>query len=143
VLTIRCDNAGFKRCLPKYPPVDERRKLRVPAGRGHLAFPQLYRELTIAIPVDTQYNGKTATILHAKHDGTLQTLTATVQDGKATFTVTELSPFAVFAEVSHDLDDIPKVGDNAPWIWWLLFGASAASVVTIATLSKKRRLCKR
>jgi hypothetical protein len=54
--------------------------------------------LTISLPVGAQYNGQTVTILHAKRDGTLETYTAIVRDGKATFTVISLSPFAVFAQ---------------------------------------------
>ncbi len=99
--------------------------------------------LTISIPVDTQYNGKTITIVHLRNDAKLETFTPTVADGKATFTVTSLSPFAVFAPVSYVLDDIPKVGDNsAPWFWWLLCGVSAASVVSLEVLDKKRRAYK-
>ncbi len=99
--------------------------------------------LTIAIPVGTQYNGKTITIVHLRNDAKVETFTPTVADGKATFTVTSLSPFAVFAEVSYNLDDIPKVGDNSTaWIWRLLCGVSALSAVTLTVLGKKRKLYK-
>ena len=54
--------------------------------------------LTITMPVGALYNGQTVTILHCA-GGTLQTYTATVTDGKALFSVSSLSPFAVFAQV--------------------------------------------
>ncbi|HPL26856.1 MAG TPA: fibronectin type III domain-containing protein [Anaerolineae bacterium] len=55
--------------------------------------------LTITIPLGAQYNGQTVTILHCAK-GTLKTYGATVRDGKATFSVTSLSPLAVFAPLS-------------------------------------------
>jgi LPXTG-motif cell wall-anchored protein len=73
--------------------------------------------LTVTIPVGAQYNGETVTILHCAN-GTLKTYTATVQDGKATFTVTSLSPFAVFAD-ADELDNIPKTGDGGGFPLWL------------------------
>jgi len=101
-------------------------------------------QLTIAIPVGAQHDGEAVTILHARHDGTLETLSATVKDGKATFKVTSLSPFAVFAKAGSELDDIPRAGDDsAPWVWWLLLGASAAGVAVQVILSKRRKACKR
>ena len=53
--------------------------------------------LAITLPVDAQYNGETVEILHTKQDGTLETYTAVVADGKISFSVTSLSPFAAFA----------------------------------------------
>jgi LPXTG-motif cell wall-anchored protein len=53
--------------------------------------------LTVTLPVGTQYNGETVEILHTKQDGSLETITAVVANGKVTFSVTSLSPFAVFA----------------------------------------------
>ena len=98
--------------------------------------------LTISLPVGAQYNGETVTILHAKQDGTLETFTVVVQDGKATFSVTSLSPFAAF--IKDGLDDIPKTGDDSsPWVWWLLCGVSAAGIGLITALhalGKRRKL---
>ena len=63
----------------------------------------------MTIPVGAQYNGQTVTILHCAGE-TLQTYTATVAGGKAVFSVTSLSPFAVFAEISPAPDyDPPTV----------------------------------
>ena len=92
--------------------------------------------LTLSLPVDAQYNGETVTILHAKRDGTLATYTATVRNGKVTFDVTGLSPFAVFME--DGLDDIPKTGDaGSGWIWWALLAVSGAGIITLVLTKKK------
>ena len=97
--------------------------------------------LTLTLPVGAQYNGETVTILHAKRDGTLATYTATVRNGKVTFDVTGLSPFAVFME--DGLDDIPKTGDaGSAWIWWALLAVSGAGIITLV-LTKKKAFQKR
>ncbi|MEA4969947.1 MAG: LPXTG cell wall anchor domain-containing protein, partial [Candidatus Pelethousia sp.] len=83
--------------------------------------------LTVSIPVSSQYNGQTVTILHCV-SGVLRTYSATVVDGKATFTVTSLSPFAVTTGllVPDEITDIPKTGDAAtPW-GFVLLGLAAA-----------------
>ncbi|MEN6472011.1 MAG: X2-like carbohydrate binding domain-containing protein [Clostridiaceae bacterium] len=51
-------------------------------------------ELTISFPVGAQYNGQTVTVLHYVN-GKTEAHTAVVADGRATITVTGLSPFAV------------------------------------------------
>ena len=65
--------------------------------------------LTITISVGAAYNGQTVTILHCA-DGTLQTLTATVTDGKAVFSVTSLSPVAIFARTELTLSSSDSDG---------------------------------
>ena len=68
--------------------------------------------LTLSFTVGDQYNGQTVTLLHAKN-GKLITYTAIVKNGIATFIVTSLSPFALFAPVTAlDAVDIPKTGDG-------------------------------
>jgi len=91
--------------------------------------------LTITIPVGSAYNGETVTILHCANS-TLKTYTATVQDGKATFTVTSLSPFAVFAD-ADELDNIPKTGDGGGFPLWL--GLMASGVLLGSVLVLRRR----
>ncbi len=79
--------------------------------------------LTITFPVGSAYNGKTVTVLHC-NSGMLETLTTTVKDGKATISVTSLSPFAVF--VSRGQYSIPQTGEHgAAWIGWLMCGIAA------------------
>ena len=94
--------------------------------------------LTISIPVDSRYNGRTVTILHCVN-GRLETIIATVVNGVATFTVAELSPFAVTTGslVPGEITDIPKTGDAAaPW-GFVLIGLAAACAGYMAM--KRRR----
>ncbi|MCE5236843.1 MAG: hypothetical protein LLF87_12435, partial [Eubacteriales bacterium] len=75
-------------------------------------------------PVDAAYNGQIVTILHCVN-GILQTYTTTVADGKAVFTVTGLSPFAVFAGAAKTIG-VPNTGGGGGLPLWpvlLLFGA--------------------
>jgi hypothetical protein len=58
--------------------------------------------------VGAKYNGQTVTVLHAKNDGTLNTYSAVVTNGNAVFTVTSLSPFAVFTSSSVS---VPNTGE--------------------------------
>jgi hypothetical protein len=93
--------------------------------------------LTITFPVGSAYNGDTVTILHCAN-GTLQTYTATVKDGKATFTVTSLSPFAVFA-ATDVLDNIPKTGDGGGFPLGLGLSALGVLGFCLLVLTRKRR----
>lgn len=92
--------------------------------------------LTVSIPVGAQYNGQTVTILHCAN-GTLQTYTATVQDGKVTFTATSLSPFAVFAGAGLAAR-LPKTGDAASLVGALALALAACCGAAIITRGKKR-----
>mgnify|MGYP000442272933 CR=1 FL=1 len=90
---------------------------------------------TVTIPVGEGYEGQTLTILHCADEG-LKTYTAVVRDGKITFTVESLSPFAVYAGGS--LDDIPITGDTGSGlIWWLLCGLSAAGMAAMLLVRRK------
>ncbi|HWS29171.1 MAG TPA: hypothetical protein VN512_03545 [Clostridia bacterium] len=93
--------------------------------------------LTVSLPVGEKYNGQTVTILHAKQNGTIETYTAVVADGKATFTVTSLSPLAVFIS-SAALVQVPNTGDySSPWRW--LMCAAAMAAMDAALISGKRK----
>ncbi|MEL7608958.1 MAG: LPXTG cell wall anchor domain-containing protein [Bacillota bacterium] len=76
------------------------------------------------------------TLLHCR-GGVLEELAAIVRDGKATFTVTGLSPFAVFAD-SDAQADIPQTGGAAtPWGFALIWPLAAIFAGYIAM--KRRR----
>lgn len=93
--------------------------------------------LTVTIPVGAPYNGETVTILHCAN-GTLETFTALVKDGKATFTVTSLSPFAVFA--ANRLDIIPKTGGNGGGFpLWLGLTASGVLLGSLLLLWRREK----
>lgn len=112
-------------------------------------------KLTLSFPIDAKYNGETVTILHCVN-GTLETYTVKVQDGKATFEVDSLSPFAVFANADNTLDGTPQTGDtNTPQtgntgtpktgdnssvaLWITLLNISAAGIVLALVWQKKRK----
>lgn len=93
--------------------------------------------LAVRIPVGSAYNGETVTILHCAN-GMLKTYAATVQDGKATFTVTSLSPFAVFAN-ADELDNIPKTGDGDGFPLWLSLMASGLLLGSLSLLWRRSK----
>ena len=96
--------------------------------------------LTITLPVGAQYNGLVITILHC-NGGMLETYTAMVEDGKATFTVTDLSPFAAFLYAPGIPLSIPKTGDggSAPWLLACVLAAGMAGL----TLYRRKRPTRR
>ena len=98
--------------------------------------------LTVSIPIGNRHNGQIVTILHCVN-GRLETLTATVMNGKATFTVTELSPFAVTTGLlvpDSIVTDPPKTGDGSfNLVGLLLCGASAAGLAALIVLGKRRK----
>ena len=124
--------------------------------------------ISISLPVGTQYDGKTVTVLHCKN-GKLENYTVIVKDGMATFQVTSLSPFAVFAKatdtqtdstetvppspspspipnptaadtaVSANADDNVDHGSGIGFIWWLLGGLVLVGVVWLVVFISHRR----
>lgn len=90
-------------------------------------------ELTVNIPLDPLYNGKKVAILHCA-GGTLKTYTAIVQDGRATFTVTELSPYAVFGGAGGQ--GIPATGAH---LLYPVLGFLTVSLAGILILILRRR----
>ena len=93
-------------------------------------------ELTLSIPVDPLYNGKKVAILHCA-SGTLKTYTAIVQNGRATFTVTGLSPFAVFAGVGGQ--GIPATGFNFIYSGLGLLTVSLAGILVLILRRREQR----
>ncbi len=102
---------------------------------------------TISLPVGAQYNGETVTILHAKQDGTLETYTVSVKDGKATFEtfdVTSRSPFAVFAvndakNGNSGKANTPNTGDQSyAFIWVIMLILSSGTVLTWGAQRKRK-----
>lgn len=86
-------------------------------------------ELVITFTVGTEYNGRNASVLHKKQDGSIEIFNTVVVDGKITVTVTELSPFMIALENTgndRELDDEPKAGANN-----YIVLASALTVVSL------------
>ena len=120
--------------------------------------------ISISLPVGTQYDGKTVTVLHC-NNGELENYTVIVKDRMATIQVSGLSPFAVFAEVddtqpdstetvspspspSHtpavtavpaNADDTVNPGGGIGLIWWLLGGLVLVGVILLVVFIRHRR----
>lgn len=75
------------------------------------AYGTIYKDMKVSFNIGTNYNGKEVKILHKKSDNTYETFTAKVENGKATITVNEFSPFMIALNNSTSdkkLDDEPK-----------------------------------
>lgn len=66
--------------------------------------------LTIRFDLGTENNGKQAIVLHKKHDGTYEEFVKTVENGRISITVSELSPFIIAVKGERTLDGEPKTG---------------------------------
>jgi len=94
--------------------------------------------VTLSIPVGSRYDGRTVTILHCA-DGRLESIDAVVQGGRATFTVTTLSPFAVTRSVlipETTVTNPPKTGDAAG-MWG--FAVAGLAIICAGFVVIKRR----
>lgn len=98
-------------------------------------------ELTISFHVGAVYEGQTVTILHYVN-GRVETYTAVVVNGRATITVSSLSPFAVLITGVTVPDavvtDPPKTGGAANPIGFMMLGFAAACAVVAS--NKRRRV---
>ncbi len=108
--------------------------------------------LTLSFIVDSKYNGKQATIVHKKANGSFETYTATVTNGKVTIEVEELSPFIITIKEEKDDEDnnqIPSVDDkdgevkttskiNISKILYIAIPFIIISVIVIWIIKRKR-----
>ena len=70
-------------------------------------------KLSVSFSVDKRYEGESVWMVHRKADGSLETAKVAVENGLASMTVDELSPFAVFeqkAAVPGDDGNVPPSG---------------------------------
>lgn len=85
------------------------------------AFGETYDNMKVSFNIGTNYNGKEVQILHKKSDNTYETFTTKVENGKASITVNEFSPFMIALKDNETstktpstpnkvLDDEPKTG---------------------------------
>lgn len=101
--------------------------------------PSATGELTISIPVGSQYNGQMVTILHCVN-GRLETIIATVVNGIATFTTSSLSPFAVTTGLlvpDSEVTNPPKTGDAATPLGFIILGFVALCAGYLAIKRRK------
>ncbi|HOG00886.1 MAG TPA: Ig domain-containing protein, partial [Clostridia bacterium] len=105
--------------------------LDISLSRGFIA------PLAISIPVGSQYNGQTVTILHCV-EGKLETHVVTVANGRAAFTVASLSPFAVVRGLwGSQVLEPPRTGDAATTAGYAMLGAAALFALYLAMRRRK------
>ena len=96
-------------------------------------------ELTLSFPVGAAYNGQIVTILHYVN-GRVETYTAVVANGKATVTVSSLSPFAVLSTGVTVPDDVvtdpPKTGDAAMPLGFVMMGLAVLCALCLVMRRK-------
>lgn len=87
-------------------------------------------DITVTFPVGSQYNGQTVSLLHCV-DGSLEALSATVDNGVVRFAVDSLSPFAVVQSL-YVPDTVivkpPKTGDATMQTGYFLLALSALCI---------------
>ena len=79
-------------------------------------------KLSVSFSVDKRYEGESVWMVHRKADGSLETAKVAVENGLASMTVDELSPFAVFEQKAAGPADedgnkpggSPSDGNGAP-----------------------------
>lgn len=107
------------------------------------AFGEVSGNITVDFKIGDTYNGKVVKILHKKSsDNTFETFKTTVVDGKATITVSELSPFVI--ALTDEVPDTTTTSNNAQTSSMdivLYVGASLLSLtgITYILVSKKKK----
>ncbi|MFZ7131375.1 MAG: InlB B-repeat-containing protein [Eubacteriales bacterium] len=99
--------------------------------------------LTITIPVGSDYNGKSITVMHCVK-GKSEDYIVTVREGKAIFDVTDLSPFAVFVAKDEKpendgRENIPQTGDTSHPLLWLMLAVLTVAITIVLLIWAKRR----
>ncbi len=78
-------------------------------------------EITLSLPVGSQYDGQTVTLLHCVN-GRLEAVTVTAANGMATFTTAELSPVAAVSGPYDKSIAPPQTGGGVPPWGFMLIG---------------------
>lgn len=76
------------------------------------AYGTTSNNMKVSFNIGSDYNGKEVKILHKKHDGTYETLTSAVENGKASVIVSEFSPFMIALNETNNATTTPV--NNAP-----------------------------
>ena len=75
---------------------------------------ELVNPIDITFTVGEKYNNQNILILHKKHDETFERFEKTVQDGKVTITVSELSPFVIAVKENAQQETQPTTPQEQP-----------------------------
>lgn len=94
-------------------------------------------EVRVSIPVGSEYNGKTLTVLRCSN-GKLEQKVLTVQNGAVSGTFSSLSPYGVLKPTEHDPHS-PGTGDDANIGLWIALMLGAALVMGFSIRYRKLR----
>lgn len=79
------------------------------------AYGTIGNDTKVSFNLGTNYNGKEVQILHKKHDNTYEVFKTKVSEGKATISVSELSPFMIALSNSTETNNnVNEIVNNAP-----------------------------
>ena len=94
--------------------------------------------LTLSFDVGTQYNGRDVIVNHKLANGTINKIETNVVDGKVSFEVNELSPFAIMVlpVTSTSNSSNPKTGGSIPIA---IIGSVGLSSIGIIIISGRRK----
>lgn len=96
---------------------------------------------TFSFNIGTQYNGRGVKILHRKNDGTFETFETKVENGKATITVSEFSPFMI--ALTDDDPVATKLSNNAQTSSMNIIAyitLALSSLIGIAYIIRKKKI---
>lgn len=79
------------------------------------AYGTIGNDTKVSFNLGTNYNGKEVQILHKKHDNTYELFKTKVSEGKATISVSELSPFMIaLSNTTETNNNVNEIVNNAP-----------------------------
>jgi len=105
------------------------------------AYGDIYNNMKVSFDIGTQYNGRGVKILHRKDDGTFETFKTTVENGKATITVNEFSPFMI--ALTDDVPTPTKLSNNAQTssmniVFYVVLAIGSLIGITYILIKKKK-----
>lgn len=107
-------------------------------------FGTTYKDMKVSFNIGTNYNGKELKILHKKSDNTYETFTTKVENGKATITVSEFSPFMIALTENTTTENVNKAPNNAQTssidvVLYSILALGSLVGITYILVSKKKK----
>lgn len=111
------------------------------------AYGTIGSDTKVSFNLGTNYNGKEVQILHKKHDGSYEIFKTTVNEGKATITVNEFSPFII--ALSNSTEATTTQLNNAPnnaqtssldVIFYSILAIGSLTGIVSILVSKRKRM---
>lgn len=96
--------------------------------------------LSISLPIDAAYNGHTIIVYHRHQDGSITTTRAMAKDGCVTFSVTDLSWFAMEdGGIPAGRGGLAQTGDEVPMLLLIGIISVAGGVACFSLLNARSR----